>query len=126
VKKRLSSTLAVLRVIRLEVDERLLSACGHRSGVTMTRIAVVVDLGIKLVISVKLARIAANHPRLFPSAARIMSGYTDAMLRARAPWSPIGYCTAATHRSIERACTLHFQTAGVYEGMGRVITHMVD
>jgi hypothetical protein len=39
--------LAIPCLVRVEVVERLISACGHRSDVTMTRIVVVVDVAIE-------------------------------------------------------------------------------
>src|SRR5271156_3132438 len=39
--------LAIPRLVRVELVERLISACGHRSGVTMTRIIAVVDVAIE-------------------------------------------------------------------------------
>jgi hypothetical protein len=41
--------LAIPGLVRVEVVERLISACGHRSDVTMTRIIAVVDVAIEAV-----------------------------------------------------------------------------
>ena len=48
--------LAIPCLVRMEVIERLIPACGHRSGVTMTRIIAVVNVAVKAVRTTRVRR----------------------------------------------------------------------
>ena len=58
--------LAIPCLVRVEVVERLLPACGHRSGVAMSRIIAIVDVSIKAPRTVIPGARSDEHPATEP------------------------------------------------------------
>ena len=56
--------LVIPCLVRVEVVKRLFPACGHRSGVTMTRIIAIVDVAIEAARTVIPGPVPMNTPPL--------------------------------------------------------------